>query len=639
VLREYNDSKGNTLVFRVAGIGGQYFIYEDHYVNVMTRCVTLGNGSLTVMADCSYMIRELYYPTATLNHAEAFRIGIWKGGEFAWIHNLNPEIDFPDDNLSSEVKLKFNGIELEIMDAVDFSYPILTREIKVNGNGEVRIFFAQSFNINGSAAMETAAFDPKIPAVMHYKRDKWFLISSDQVIYQYATGYKETGTLIGTWKDAEDGYLSGNPIAQGSVDSVISFSVNPPAQFHVWLLAGRNYKEVKERNEYVKRRTARKLLNRTKDYWKAWLTKVPQVPPFVKKSLLVLASHWQSNGAVPASLDGDIMKFNRDGYNYVWHRDSAFAAHALTLMGYLDMPRALFDFTMPLLTEDGCLFQKYTCDGHWGSTWHPWTSQIPPIQEDETALMLYVMWEHFARFKDVDYIKKFYRPLIKTMAEFLVRYRYQGLGLPFPSYDLWEERAGVHLFTTAAVYAGLRAAANFAEFFGEEDVKARYSSAAEEVLRGIQRFYTGENFARTLWIENGKVVKVDKTADASTLILPILGVLPIDDPRVVENKKYVESKLYVAGGLARYEGDLYMRTTDKPNAWYITTLWLAQNYALEGNKDKASSLLNWVISKSLKTGLIPEQVSERGDYPSVCPLVWSHAEVIRTYYVISNGKI
>jgi len=102
VLREYNDSKGNTLVFRVAGIGGQYFIYEDHYVNVMTRCVTLGNGSLTVMADCSYMIRELYYPTATLNHAEAFRIGIWKGGEFAWIHNLNPEIDFPDDNLSSE---------------------------------------------------------------------------------------------------------------------------------------------------------------------------------------------------------------------------------------------------------------------------------------------------------------------------------------------------------------------------------------------------------------------------------------------------------------------------------------------------------------------------------------------------------
>ena len=51
----------------------------------------------------------------------------------------------------------------------------------------------------------------------------------------------------------------------------------------------------------------------------------------------------------------------------------------------------------------------------------------------------------------------------------MVKFRDEETGLPLNSYDLWEERYGVHTFTVSAVIAGLRAAGNFACAFGEQE--------------------------------------------------------------------------------------------------------------------------------------------------------------------------
>ncbi len=53
----------------------------------------------------------------------------------------------------------------------------------------------------------------------------------------------------------------------------------------------------------------------------------------------------------------------------------------------------------------------------------------------------------------------------------------------YASYKLWEERRGIHTYTVAAVYASLKAAAHFAEAFGEPDLMARYDGAAEEMKK------------------------------------------------------------------------------------------------------------------------------------------------------------
>src|SRR5207248_445629 len=129
-------------------------------------------------------------------------------------------------------------------------------------------------------------------------------------------------------------------------------------------------------------------------------------------------------------------------------------------------------------------------DGSLASSWHPWLRngrEALPIQEDETALVVWSLWKHFERFREIEFITPLYRPVIRRMGDFLVRFRDPATGLPRPSYDLWEERWGVHTFTVCAVYAGLMAAARFAEAFGEEEAAAHYQQAAGEVHAGLAR--------------------------------------------------------------------------------------------------------------------------------------------------------
>ena len=106
-----------------------------------------------------------------------------------------------------------------------------------------------------------------------------------------------------------------------------------------------------------------------------------------------------------------------------------------------------------------------------GSTWHPFITPegVPqlPIQEDETALVVAALWEHFRTYREVEFISPLYRPLVRSTAEFMTRFREPNTGLPAPSYDLWEERHGIHAWTVGSVWAGLMAAANFAIAFGQ----------------------------------------------------------------------------------------------------------------------------------------------------------------------------
>jgi len=105
---------------------------------------------------------------------------------------------------------------------------------------------------------------------------------------------------------------------------------------------------------------------------------------------------------------------------------------------------------------------------------------------------------------------------------------------------------------------------------------------------------------------------------------------------VVQNARVVEQKLSVAGGIARYENDTYLKTSEQPNPWVITTLWLAEQKALTRDLEGARRLIQWVLSKALKSGVLPEQVTPKGDYPSVTPLVWSHAELIRAIVMLNS---
>ncbi|MCK9912181.1 hypothetical protein MXD81_23710, partial [Microbacteriaceae bacterium K1510] len=98
-------------------------------------------------------------------------------------------------------------------------------------------------------------------------------------IYQYSMGIKRFHYAEGTWRDAEDGVLAGNPIAQGSVDSTVSFRmlIGPHEEqtLHYWVCIGDSYDAVKTANQYVLENDPDHLLNRVGVYWQRWVNKEP----------------------------------------------------------------------------------------------------------------------------------------------------------------------------------------------------------------------------------------------------------------------------------------------------------------------------------------------------------------------------
>ena len=136
----------------------------------MTRHIILGNGILTVLADSSYKMKELYYPLSKYNHLDTSRIGLYKNGEFRWLHDLNPKVEYLEDTLVSRVAASFNNLELEINDAVDLAYEILVRRVKVKTDSEARIFFTWDFHIDESSIGDTCLFDPNENDLLEHGR-------------------------------------------------------------------------------------------------------------------------------------------------------------------------------------------------------------------------------------------------------------------------------------------------------------------------------------------------------------------------------------------------------------------------------------------------------------------------------------
>ena len=659
----------------------------------MPRNLPLGNGSLLVAFDNNYQIRDLYWPhVGQENHAlgHPFRLGVWADGQFRWLDDSRWErsLGYQPDTLVTDVALKHPDLDIVInaADAVDFHENLLVRRFEITNlseqESEVRLFFHHDFHISGHEVGDTAYYEPDRRAVVHYKGTRWFLINAAVTLdaetptpswgatadtfpgmvvglHQWACGLKEIRNLEGTWRDAEDGLLSGESVAHGSVDSTVGLSVHIPAKasrsIWCWMAAGENFDRVVTINRMVRQRGPQLFLERSAAFLRLWLGshlpdlgELPEnVANLYQRSLLVVRTQIDNGGAIIAANDTDISSSVRDTYSYMWPRDGALVANALNRAGYQDLPRAFFQFAQRALTNQGYLLHKYSPDGSLASSWHPWYRDGKKdilIQEDETALVLWALWEHFERFGDVYFIKPLYRSLICPMADFLVDFRDPETGLPLPSYDLWEERHGILGWTVGATYGGFNAAANFADAFGETELAHKYAQAADEVKDGTERYLWQPElncFARMINRKPDDSWEVDKVIDASLVGLWQYGMYDPDEPMITTTMQAIRDRLWVkteVGGIARYENDNYHQVSQDianvpGNPWFITTLWLSEWYAVTAQKPAdlkpALELLEWVARRTLPSGVLAEQVNPYTNVPlSVSPLTWSHAAYI-----------
>jgi glucoamylase len=259
-------------------------------------------------------------------------------------------------------------------------------------------------------------------------------------------------------------------------------------------------------------------------------------------------------------------------------------------------------------------------------------------------LVIWALWRHFQRYRDIDAIKPLYGRLVRKAADFMVGYREPRTGLPAPSYDLWEERRGILTFTCAAVHGGLTAAAEFAIAFGDVDHAERYARAAREIREAMDaHLWRPElnRFARMVNVRDDGTLEIDPVIDASLFGTFAFGAYAPDDPKVEATMKAVKDRLWCkteVGGIARYENDYYHAvSTDKEsvpgNPWFICTMWMALHIIAKATTieqlNEAIPILEWVDSRKLPSGVLAEQVNPYSNAPmSVSPLTWSHATVV-----------
>lgn len=653
----------------------------------MPRNIPVGNGEMLVTFDDLYRIRDIYYPRVGMpNHTGGHiqRFGVWADGLFAWIEDPHwrRELRYKPDTMVTEVLLRHEklGIELLCNDAIDYWSPVFFRKMVVTDllgkPRDVRVFFHHDISVSGSPVGDTVNYDPQLAGLVHYKDDMYFLINgcNERVcgIDQFSTGAKRIGNAEGTWRDAEDGQLSRNPIAQGSVDSTVGFNMHltPRGSGEVvyWIAAGRTYDDIKDLNRKILTKTAQRMMDRTEAYWRLWACKEPidfsPLPEPLRdlyiRSQIIVRTQIDNSGAIIAANDSDITHFAGDTYSYMWPRDGALVAQALVLAGQGELSRAFFRFCARVISDKGFFLHKYNPSGTLASSWHPWTldgKPVLPIQQDETALVLWALRQHFLVFRDVEFLKSLYTPLVINPARWLLEHR-DHHGLPKPSWDLWEERRGIHTFTVAATIGALQAAADFARDMGALDHSAEFSEGAQRMRGAMMRhLWVKEHnrFARMATPTEDGSYRLDMTHDAANFAVFAFGALPADHPAVVAEMKAIREKLWVQtpiGGIARYQRDYYHQVERDDveripgNPWVICTLWFAQ-HAIAAAKtladlEKALEYLHWTRKRAHDSGVLAEQYNPHTGEPiSVSPLTWSHATVMTTVmqYLLKHAEL
>jgi glucoamylase len=635
----------------------------------MARPIVLSNGEMHVGLNIYGLVHDFYYPYVGLeNHTAAkhlrHRVGVWVDGKFSWLDDTSWKIEcsYHDDVLVGRTVATHDDLQvrLEFDDCVDSTQAAFLRNIHVvnqaNNEREIKLFLHQVFIISDSYPSDTAQYLPDEHAILHYKGHRAFIASArhsnGHPSDQYSVGLFGIEGHEGTFKDAEDGNLSSNNVEHGRVDSVLglnfTIAAHSSARGYYWIAAGKSLREARQIHKRLDENGLLHHLLQTTTYWHQWIRPAKEFSQKLDaeyrdtlvRSVLLLKSHQDKRGAVIASTDTTMLNYWRDSYAYCWPRDGAYNMWPLIRLGYRDEPLRFFAFCRRALNEHGYLMHKYQADGAVGSSWHPYAHQghnIAPIQEDETAIVLFLFGQYYQQLGDEKLLREYYPTMIAPMANFLASYVDETTKLPLPSYDLWEEVFATTTYTTAVTHAALVEAAELADRMNETDDALRWRTIAEEMQTAAQTHLFNQEtgyFYKSYTNRNGNI-DADATCDTSSFFGAFMfGLFDSQGEQMQRAYKTMTQLLshQEEYGLPRYAGDQYLITgQDAPsNAWFITSLWHAQ-FAIEtGDAKLGRNIVDWTLRHMRTTGVLSEQVTPGGLQASVAPLAWSHAELLST---------
>jgi GH15 family glucan-1,4-alpha-glucosidase len=204
-----------------------------------------------------------------------------------------------------------------------------------------------------------------------------------------------------------------------------------------------------------------------------------------------------------------------------------------------------------------------------------------------------------------------------------------------PDRGLWEVRGPCRHFVHSKVLAwvALDRAISAIERFGLSGPVERWRALRAQIHHEVCTF--GYDPKRETFTQSYGSVELD----AATLLIPLVGFLPPDDPRVIGTLRAVERELLVGGFVKRYTQPS-IETDGLPpgeGAFYACGFWLADNYVLQNRREDAKTLFERLIGTANDVGLLSEEYDcENKRLSGNFPQAFSHVGLVNTAYNLAS---
>jgi GH15 family glucan-1,4-alpha-glucosidase len=203
-----------------------------------------------------------------------------------------------------------------------------------------------------------------------------------------------------------------------------------------------------------------------------------------------------------------------------------------------------------------------------------------------------------------------------------------------PDEGIWEVRGGPQHFVHSKVMAWVAfdRAANDVAGSGEE-LARRWRNIADEIHAEVCE----RGFDRGL----GSFVQAygSKLLDASLLLIPIVGFLAAQDPRVVGTLRAIEDRLVIDSEFVmRYESEHAPDGLPPGEGAFLACgFWLVDNYILQGRYAEARKLFDRLLARCNDVGLLAEEIDPAtGRMLGNFPQAYSHVGLINAALSLSR---
>ena len=386
------------------------------------------------------------------------------------------------------------------------------------------------------------------------------------------------------------------------------------------------------------------------DDWKKWSSKHSLKGPYAEatlRSLITLKAliHHETGGIVAAattSLPEQIGGIRNWDYRFCWIRDATYTLYALIESGFMDEARAWRDWLLRAVAGMSDHMQiMYGIAGERRLTEFE-VAELPgyaasrPVRIGNAAsgqLQLDVYGEfldslYLARRKGLEKSEAGWE-LGRALVNHLEKIWTQ------PDEGIWEIRGPRRHFVHSKVMAWVAVdrAVRMVQEFGVDGPLNRWDRLRSDIHDEVCRLGFSRELNSFVQYYGGKEL------DASLLLLPLVGFLPPEDPRIQGTVTAIEKNLMHDGLVARYNTRSSVDgLVGSEGSFLACSFWMVDNYFLQGRIDKARSLFEHLLSLRNDVGLLAEEYDAKehrqlGNFPQA----FSHLALVNSAHNLSSG--